>query len=178
MTKYLALLRGINVGGKNIIRMSDLKTCFEAMGFLEVMTYIQSGNVLFTSNETDIAILTRDIENRLSQVFTYQSKIVVITQNQLEIAVKNSPENFGMAPDEYRYDVLFLKEPLSPVEAMQSIRLREGVDTAHPGESVIYISRLISRAGQSYLNKVITLPIYQQMTIRNWNTTTKLYSLM
>ncbi len=178
MAKYLALLRGINVGGKNIIRMSDLKTCFESLGFREVTTYIQSGNVLFTSDEQDISKITNNIEVKLSKVFSYQSKIVLITQNQLEIVVNKAPENFGMAPDEFRYDVIFLKIPLTPAEAMKSIRIREGVDTAHQGENVIYVTRLISKAGQSYLNKVITLPIYQQMTIRNWNTTTKLLSLM
>lgn len=50
MTRYLALLRGINVGGKNIIKMADLKACFESLGFADVVTYIQSGNVLFVGH--------------------------------------------------------------------------------------------------------------------------------
>jgi uncharacterized protein (DUF1697 family) len=59
MNKYLALLRGINVGGNNIIKMVDLKACFEKMGFLDVSTYIQSGNVLFSSPETSLTKLFR-----------------------------------------------------------------------------------------------------------------------
>lgn len=58
MKRFVALLRGINVGGNNIIKMADLKTCFEEMGFANVVTYIQSGNVLFDSNETDQLKLT------------------------------------------------------------------------------------------------------------------------
>lgn len=166
MTRYLALLRGINVGGNNIIKMSDLKVCFESLGFGDVATYIQSGNVLFTSDESNKTSLTERIELKLSESFDYKSRIVLVTQRQLEMVMKGMPEGFSMAPDVYRYDVIFLKEPLTPVEAMKSFRLREGVDNAYQGDDVIYITRLISKAGQSYLNKIIILPVYQNMTIQ------------
>ena len=61
---------------------------------------------------------------------------------------------------------------------MKSVSIREGVDTAHVGKQTLYFSRLISRAAQSHLTKIIGLPVYQNMTIRNWNTTTKLLALM
>ena len=64
--RYIALLRGINVGGNNIIRMADLKQSFEELGFSEVTTYIQSGNVLFNSSEGDKQLLTGKIEAHLS----------------------------------------------------------------------------------------------------------------
>lgn len=176
-TCHIALLRGINVGGNNIIKMTDLKTGFEEMGFNDIATYIQSGNVLFKTKSTDKASLIRKIEKGLSERFGYQSRIVLITQPQLKKIVTAAPEGFGTDPDQYRYDVLFLKEPLTADEAIQSINLREGVDQAYKGNGVLYFSRLISKAGQSYLNKLITLPVYKEMTIRNWNTTTKLLAL-
>jgi uncharacterized protein (DUF1697 family) len=171
---YLALFRGINVGGNNIIKMVDLKSSFTNMGFEDVETYIQSGNVLFKYGESDKVALTNKIEKQLSDDFNYNSKIVLITLSQLKAIVEKAPPGFGSAPDEYRYDVIFLKEPLTTVEAMESIKIREGVDNVYPGKNVIYFSRLISRASQSYLSKIITLPVYKKMTIRNWNTTTKL----
>ncbi|RPH29677.1 MAG: DUF1697 domain-containing protein [Bacteroidales bacterium] len=177
-SQYLALLRGINVGGNNIIKMADLKACFESMGFANVITYIQSGNVLFKSAEQDKAKLTVDIENKLSNSFNYQSKIVLVTHEQLHVVVKDAPNGFGLNPDEYRYDVLFLKEPLTSSEAIKSVKARDGVDSAYTGNDVLYFSRLISKAGKSYLTKIISLPIYKNMTIRNWNTTTKLLELM
>jgi uncharacterized protein (DUF1697 family) len=177
-TQYIALLRGINVGGNNIIKMLNLKACFETLGFTDVATYIQSGNVLFKSDEKDIVSLTNKIEMELSHRFNYNSKIVLVTHEQLGRIVKKAPESFGIHPEEYRYDVLFLKDPLTPLEAMKSVKVREGVDHVYPGENVLYFSRLISKAGQSYLSKLITLPIYKNMTIRNWNTTTKLLTLM
>lgn len=177
-TQYLALLRSINVGGNNIIKMVDLKTCFEEMGFSDVVTYIQSGNVLFKSAEKDKGKLIKKIETGLSERFRYESRLVVIRQKQLKQVVKEAPRGFGKDPDTYRYDVIFLKEPLTPKDAMKSVSTKEGVDNAHTGKDVLYFSRLISKATQSHLTKIISLPVYQSMTIRNWNTTTKLLALM
>ena len=178
MNQYLVLLRGINVGGKNIIKMADLKTSFEEMGFSNVLTYIQSGNVLFQSDEKDKAVLTNRIENGLSNRFSFEAKVVVVSQKELAAIVRAAPEGFGVEEKKFRYDVIFLKEPLTSKEAMKSIRIREGVDAAFPGKRVLYTSRLIARAAQSYITKIIGTPVYQSMTIRNWNTTTKLLALM
>lgn len=173
-TQYVALLRGINVGGNNIIKMAHLKACFEQIGFDEVTTYIQSGNVLFSTPETDKASLINTIEKALSDRFGYKSRIVVITHEHLKRIVEEAPPGFGQQKDTYRYDVIFLKEPLTAAEAMKSVTPRAGVDAAHQGQGVLYFSRLTSKATQSYLSKIIGLPVYQHMTIRNWNTTTAL----
>jgi uncharacterized protein (DUF1697 family) len=176
--QYLALLRGINVGGKNIIKMADLRICFESLGFSDVVTYIQSGNVLFKSAEKDKARLTGKIERALSERFDYMSRIVLVSRSELRQVVVGTPRGFGKAPDKFRYDVIFLKEPLTPKEAMKSVSTKEGVDEAYLGRHVLYFSRLISKATQSRLTRIISLPVYQSMTIRNWNTTTKLLALM
>lgn len=176
--KYLALLRGINVGGKNVIKMADLKTCLEEMRLVGVSTYIQSGNVIFQSAEPDKLKLERKIERTLSKAFHYSSVVVVIPHGQLRQIVERAPEGFGKEPDQYRYDVAFLKEPLSAKEILGQLSLTEGVDQAYAGKLAFYFSRLTSRATQSRLNRITSLPIYQQMTIRNWNTTSKLLALM
>ncbi|WKZ35977.1 MAG: DUF1697 domain-containing protein [Anaerolineales bacterium] len=178
VTQYLALLRGINVGGKNIIKMADLKACFESLGFSDVVTYIQSGNVLFKSAEKDKAKLTNLIEMELPKRFNYAARLVTVTHKELKKTVDTAPRGFGSELERYRYDVIFLKEPLTPKEAMKNVSTKEGVDAAHMGEHVLYFSRLVSRASQSHLTKIISLPVYQSMTIRNWNTTTKLLALM
>ena len=175
---YLVFLRGINVGGKNTIKMAELKACFEKMGFADVATYIQSGNVLFRVSGKHQNTLTGEIEKALSKRFSYESCVVVVSQTELEKIVKHAFKGFGRDSDKYRYDVVFLKKPLTAREAIKNVCTREGVDKAHAGKGVLYFSRLIKRATQSYLRKIIQLPIYQQMTIRNWNTTTKLLALM
>lgn len=177
MKRFGALLRGINVGGNNIIKMADLKTCFESLGFANVVTYIQSGNVLFDSNETDQLKLTQQIENTLSERFNYSSKVVLLSQQALIQLVNAAPEGFGVNPDEYRYDVIFLKPPLTAEEALSKIKTKEGVDFVTTGEGVLYFSRLSAMSGQSQMTKMVDTAIYKEMTIRNWNTTTKLCEL-
>jgi uncharacterized protein (DUF1697 family) len=173
-TQYVALLRGINVGGNNIIKMADLRACFENMGLANVATYIQSGNVLFSTTEKDKTSLINTIEKALSESFDYNSRIVLITHQHLKSIVEEAPPGFGQQEDTYRYDVIFLKEPLTAAEAIKSVTTKAGVDTAHQGQAVLYFSRLSSRATQSHIRKIISLPMYQNMTIRNWNTTTAL----
>jgi uncharacterized protein (DUF1697 family) len=178
VNEYVALLRGINVGGSNLIRMSALKACFEAQGLRDVATYIQSGNVLFTAGRSNQLALTRQIEKALSKTFAYQSRVVVRSFEQIKAIVEEAPTGFGRRPAAYRYDVIFLKDPLTADEAMKSMTAKPGVDRVFAGDGALYFSRLISKAAQSHLSRVVGKPEYQSMTIRNWNTTGKLLELM
>jgi len=177
MSTYVALLRGINVGGKNLIRMPALKAAFEEEGFDDVATYIQSGNVLF-STSARAAELTDRIEAMLAEAFDYIPTVVVRSRKQMQGVVARAPKGFGTQPAKYRYDVIFLKEPLSATTAINAVPANPTVDTAHAGTGVLYFSRLTSKATASRLNRIVSSPIYPSVTIRNWNTTTKLLSLM
>jgi uncharacterized protein (DUF1697 family) len=179
MARYVALLRGINVGGKNPIRMPALAATFEDEGFGDVRTYIQSGNVIFSASSSDQAESARRIERMIRMAFNhYEASVVLRSRSQMRAIVEKAPKAFGSEPSTYRYDVLFLKPPLTARTAAKDIPTKEGVDQLWPGSGVLYWSRLISRATQSRISRVVSLPIYQQMTIRNWNTTTKLVELL
>jgi uncharacterized protein (DUF1697 family) len=180
MGRYVALLRGINVGGRNLIKMSALKASFEGHGLTGVVTFIQSGNVLFDAPGAGASPtkLVREIEALLSRTFGYQASVVLRSHKQLQAVVERAPGGFGRQPAKYRYDVLFLKEPLRPATAMGSVLTRAGVDEAHAGPGVLYYSRLISKVTQSQLSRIAGSPIYARLTIRNWNTTTKLLQLL
>jgi len=175
---YLALLRGINVGGKNVIKMADLRKCFEAEGFRDVVTYIQSGNVVFRSPSFGLRILTNRIEEMLATAFDYDASVVLRSRRQMRAVVAGAPTGFGEQPKTYRYDTLFLKAPLSVTTAMESVPTRPGVDEAWTGSGVLYFSRRIDQASRSYLSRLASMPVYQRMTVRNWNTTTRLLNLM
>jgi uncharacterized protein (DUF1697 family) len=179
VARHVALLRGINVGGKNAIPMPTLKTCFEEAGFANVATYIQSGNVVFDAPSSRQAELTRRIEGILRKAFGhYDASVVVRSRSQMRAIVERAPKGFGTEPATYRYDVVFLKPPLTAKTAIKEVSTKEGVDRIWAGTGVLYMSRLDSRATQSRLNRVASLPIYKSMTIRNWNTTTKLAELL
>ncbi|MGH7467986.1 MAG: DUF1697 domain-containing protein [Longimicrobiales bacterium] len=177
-TRHVALLRGINVGGNNIIKMVDLRVCFEAIGYADVATYIQSGNVVFSAKPADRASIISKIEKALDKTFGYESRIVLVSASEFEAVVRQAPAQFGTQPDDYRYDVLFLKEPLTAGEALQRISTKPGVDQAHAGDHALYFRRLISKAEQSHLTRLIQQPMYKSITIRNWNTTTRLLEML
>ena len=174
----LALLRGINVGGRNVIRMAELRNCFEAEGFRDVVTYIQSGNVIFRSPSSGLGTLTVRIEGMLVAAFGYKGRVAVRSRKQMQAVVEGAPEGFGARPDAYRYDTLFLMPPLTPADAMKQVRTKPGVDEAWAGGGVLYFSRLIDKASRSHLSRIASMPVYQSMTIRNWNTTTRLLRMM
>jgi uncharacterized protein (DUF1697 family) len=175
---YVALLRGINVGGNNVIKMTDLVGCFEDLGFAEVRSYIQSGNVLFRATARDSDQLTERIEVGLAKRFGYAATVVVRSRKQMTNIVSRAPQGFGSSPKTHRYDVLFLMPPLTGAKALRVLPRKAGVDEVFAGANEIYFSRLIKKATQSQLSRVVAMPIYKSITIRNWNTTTKLLQLM
>lgn len=179
MARYVALLRGINVGGKNLIPMPALKAAFEAGGFTDVSTYIQSGNVLFSSPAASSKELTQRIERVIHSTFAhYEASVVLRSKAQMRKVVADAPTGFGSRPNEYRYDAIFLKAPLTAKGAITHVEMKDGVDRCWAGTGVLYFSRLISKVTSSRINRIVGLPVYQQMTIRNWNTTTKLRELL
>ena len=176
-TCYITLLRGINVGGKNMIKMEQLRKMFSDMGFSDVQTYIQSGNVIFRTSESDKLLLTDRIENQLQNVFSAVIKVLILTAEDLEETVENTPEYFGSEPEKFRYDVWFLLPPTKVNDVVSNLHLREGVDFLQEGKNVIYTSRLISQLGKSNFSKIIQTQIFKNLTIRNWNTTKKLFEI-
>lgn len=173
---YLALLRGINVGGNNIIKMADLRASFEQMGFENVKTYIQSGNVLFATSKSLKQIETK-IKKQLAKDFDYHNPVLVIPASTLLSVIKDAPENFGQKPKEYKYDVAFLIDGIKGSQIIDQFELNPDVDAVWAGEHAVYYRRLIAKLTRSRINKIIGKPVYKQMTVRNWNTTTKIMKL-
>lgn len=95
--KYIALLRGINVGGKNKIKMIDLKKIFELLGFKNVKTYIQSGNVMFDCDSHDEVTLATQIENKIGETFKILVKVIIRSEGELRNIITNNP--FIKVPD-------------------------------------------------------------------------------
>jgi uncharacterized protein (DUF1697 family) len=174
--QYLALLRGINVGGRNLVRMTDLRAAVEEMGFADVATYIQSGNVLFRAPRQRRDELAVRIETELSRRFGVELKVVLLTAAQLKGVIDGAPRGFGAGS--HLCDVIFLRRPLTARRAFGVVEIREGVDAAWAGKGVLYFSRLASRASGSRLSRLVMRPEYQNMTIRSWSTTTKLHALI
>jgi uncharacterized protein (DUF1697 family) len=177
MGRYVALLRGINVGGKNQVPMAELRAAFEDDGFDAVESYIQSGNVVF---ETDRARrrLEGDVEEIMERDFGIPVVVVVRSHRQLCNVVRTAPDGFGRSPETFHSDVVFLKSPLTPARALAALDRREGVDEAWAGTGVVYFRRRSAERTRSRLSRITGRPEYAHMTIRNWNTTTTLLAML
>lgn len=175
-TTYVALLRGINVGGRNKVLMADLRAAFEDAGHESVETYIQSGNVVFTSGQPR-ASLAPALDTMLTERFGFDIPVAVRSHRQMRTVVHQAPDGFGADPDTYHCDVIFLRDGLTPAQALDSVETREGVDEAWKGASVLYFRRLSAERTRSKLSKVTQAAAYEHMTIRNWRTTTTLLEM-
>lgn len=171
MARYVALLRGVNVGGKNPVKMITLAACFEEHGFADVATYIQSGNVVFAARASSAAAMTRRVEAMLADALALPISVVLRTAAEMQKTLSAAPPSFGARTGTYRYDVAFLKAPLDAQTALAQVPTRPGVDEVHAGPGALYFRRLIAKASQSRMSRLTQLRIYPQMTIRNWATT-------
>lgn len=179
-TRYVALLRGINVGGRKPVPMADLRAAFEESGYADVSTYIRSGNVLFSSDRPRTE-LEDHVEEVLERRFGIPLVVVVRSHRQMRAVVETAPPGFGEQPDTYHSDAIFLRAPLTPKRVMAVVEaggLREGVDQAWPGTGVVYFARLSAQRTRSKMSRLISTPEYKLMTIRSWATTTKLLALL
>jgi uncharacterized protein (DUF1697 family) len=179
MTRYLVLLRGINVGGRNKVPMAALRELLESHGHTKVSTYIASGNVILTSDQSAGAI-KRELEEALPKTFKLDSELIavlVLTQAQIRAIVRDRPKGFGDEPDTYNSDAVFLMG-IDTATAMKVFDPRPGVDSVWPGTGVIYSQRLTAQRTKSRLGKIVGTAAYRSMTVRNWATTMALLERM
>jgi uncharacterized protein (DUF1697 family) len=176
----VVLIRGINVGGKNPVPMAGLRECLEQLGCTAVSTYIASGNAIVDST-VPVKALAASLEEELPRRFHLHDEIVkvlVLTSDRLHAVVEDRPKGFGDEPKKYHSDAIFLMGGLHIDEAMKVFAPREGVDVVWPGRGVIYSQRLSAERTRSRLSKIVGTPSYKSMTIRSWQTTTKLVALL
>ena len=176
--RYLALLRGINVGGNNIIAKDDLRSCFEDLGFTSVRTYIQSGNIVFRADAGDQEQLTARVEAGLSARFSYAARAVVLSYAGYRALLDAAPPAWGEDPV-CRHNALFTLAGTTPAEVLASIPpVKEELETVAAGPGVVFWSAEKERVTRSAFVKLPAHPIYQQVTIRNHNTVRRLATLL
>ena len=177
MIKHLALLRGINVSGHNMIKMDALKTTLEVVGFTNVETYIQSGNVFVESDEESAFGVGFKIKQEIFKTFGHDVPTIVIGKNDLELCFKNNPFLKGKDVDTKKLYVAFISKELSS-SAINELKISQ----FKPDEAVIDGNKIFikydvgagkTRFDQKYIEKKLNVTA----TIRNWNTITKLLEM-
>jgi len=174
---YAALLRGINVGGNNKIDMKKLKLSFESLGFEKVVTYINSGNVIFKTDLEDLKLITEKIEAKILVDFGFSVKVIVTPKVDFENICKAAPVEW-VNNDEIKCDVLFLWDEMQSPETVNMLNLVQNIDTVIYESGAIIWSVYRENYNKSAMQKFIKTPVYPKMTARNINTTRKILEIM
>jgi uncharacterized protein (DUF1697 family) len=174
---FVALLRGVNVGGNNIISMRALKESFEKSGFTQVATYINSGNVIFTTKELDARKLEKKVEQILSKDFQLDSKVVVRSVSEMAKLVESLPKNWT-GDSRYRYNVMFLRHTIDSEKILEELAAKSGAEQFEYRQGALLWSAEVSELARTSMQKLSSRKVFQDMTVRNLNTTKKLYELM
>jgi uncharacterized protein (DUF1697 family) len=178
--KYVALLRGINVGGNHRVPKTELKTALENLGFHDVVIYINSGNAIFTSDAEPSA---SDIQAALEEYFGFPIPTLVLTRDKIKaIAAAIPPDWTNDAPKSdksgQKSDVLYLFDEANAPDILERIGYRPEAETMIYVDGAVLAN--VSRANQSRysLLKVVGTPLYRQITVRNIITARKLAELV
>lgn len=176
--KYVALLRGINVGGNNKLPMAELRQCLSEIGLDNVKTYIQSGNLLFESDETDKTKLTSKLEECIQNQFGLTVPVVLLSRPEYEHIAANVPKNWMNNPD-WKYNYIFLKQPYDIGQVLTNIgQLKPDIESLDVGQGVLYQGISIKGFGSAAGGNIAGKSVYKIMTIRNHNTVSKLVELL
>jgi uncharacterized protein (DUF1697 family) len=174
MTKYIALLRGINVGGKNIIKMDLLRELFESLKFQNVKTYIQSGNVIFETKETDKISLAKRIEKELHKHLDDNVMVFLRTLSEFEKIVKSNPFKKIKFPSSTKLYVSFVENKLNNLQKLPIVSIKKDVEIFEIIDCEVFsITREINgRFG--FPNIFVEKEFKVSATTRNWDTVCKL----
>lgn len=174
---YVALLRGINVGGNNRVEMKRLKETFLRVGMESVSTYINSGNIIFSDDRHKRPELSALLENAILEDFSLEIRVLVKSLVEYDAVMEVLPASWTN-DDEMKSDVLFLWDEADPETVSSGLPAREGIDTVvlAPGAVLWSVSRKdVTRSG---LVKIVGTALYKQMTVRNVNSARKIHALM
>lgn len=174
---FVALLRGVNVGGNNIISMSSLKASFEKMSFTGVSTYINSGNILFKAKERDARKLETKIEAMLSKEYKLGCKVVVRSFSEMASLIENLPKDWN-GDAQWKYNVIFLRHSIDSEKVVESLGAKPEIEKVVYYPGTLLWSARISDMNRTTMQKLSSQKLFQDMTVRNTNTTRKLYELM
>lgn len=176
--KYIALLRGINISGKNKILMSELKKEFTNLGYKEVVTYLNSGNVVFESDIKDKNVIKDNIQIMIKNIFELDIPTYVITSQKLEELIKHSPEWWGKDNKEIYDNIIFIIPPTTYNEVFDTIGSPNEYEKIQEYKNNVFWSfELKNYRKANWWNKTASTNISNKITIRTANTMKKVLEI-
>lgn len=176
-TIYVALLRGINVGGKMAVKMTELKACLEQLGYSQIHTYGNSGNVIFTAAATDRSQLEASLEEALATRLAMPIGVFIRSLADMTEVVNGIPGDWQPG-SERKYDIIFLRQRIDHPTLIDELRPNPAIEDLRYQPGVLFWSIHLRDFSKSHLSKLVGTALYQDMTIRGPSTIRKVYHLM
>ena len=173
---YVALLRGINVGGNNKVDMKKLKATFESLGYANVVTYINSGNIVFEDSLKGQESLAGEIGDAIKRDFQLDIRVLVKSFEDMKLICEQLPDTW-VKNEIMRTDVMFLWEDFDSPEILQRIKITP-VDNVKYAPGAVLWNVEYADYNKSGISKLAGTEIFRNMTIRNVNTIRKLHEIM
>lgn len=173
----MALLRGVNVGGKNKVNMKELKATFEDAGMTSVRTYINSGNAIFTTAGRRQLRLADTLEDAIARRFGFRIDLLVRDLKNMRAVVKAIPPGWKN-DDTTKCDVMFLWDAVARPSILKQLQVKPDIDDVRYAAGAIIWRADRNGLTRSGMMKLVGTDLYKQMTIRNVNTTRRLLELM
>src|ERR1700687_2041437 len=173
---YVAFLRGVNVGGKGIVSMAAIKEALVALGLSDVRTYINSGNVIFSTRASDAQRLTARIEKALEQHTGMAIKVLVMDHKTLKKMVLAIPRNW-VDDKTMRTYVLLLWKELDDRTILERLSIKPGGDELRYTHGAVVWRVDRENVGRSHMHRIVGTPLDKKITIRSANTMRKLNEL-
>ncbi|MFG6149339.1 DUF1697 domain-containing protein [Halobacillus sp. B23F22_1] len=174
---YVALLRGINIGGRNKINMKLLKQTFEKAGMHNVVTYINTGNIIFSKEDHSKSELATILKEAIHEDFDLQIKVVVRSLDDITRIINEIPEKWKN-DKEMKSDVLFLWDEVDNETVLNNLVIKPNIDTVKYVPGAVLWSVNKKNVNKSGMSRIVGSKIYKQVSVRNVNTTRKIYKLM
>ena len=177
MERYISILRGINVSGKNLIKMAALRTSFENLGFGDVTTYVQSGNIIFSAKKTAIKNLEEEIYQQIKVDFGFEIPTIVLTLEILQKVIAGNPFVNDSKKDPAFFHVTFLSSTPDNVDIKEiEAKKQEGEEIIFEN-NVFYLYCPVGYGNTKLNNNFLEKKTKVNATTRNWKTTNELLKI-
>jgi uncharacterized protein (DUF1697 family) len=177
MPTFISMLRGVNLVSHNRMKMEALRTSLGALGFEQVQTYIQSGNVVFRSQESSAAKLCEKIEKQIFSDFGFTVPVILLTAKEMGVVIKNNPFLTQTGIDSSRLHITFLSQTPAASAVQTLAKLPAGADHFHHSRKAVYLYCPGGYGETKLSNNAFEKLLSVRATTRNWKTVNNLYQM-
>jgi uncharacterized protein (DUF1697 family) len=177
MTTYISILRGVNVSGQKLIKMDDLRKLYENLGFHNVTTYVQSGNVIFTTKDIELDKLRQKISKEIEKKYRFEVPVILLTIDKLKQIIDNNPFIKDSGKDQSALYATFLSSKPGQFDFNAIVEKKQNNEEIIFSDNVVYLYCPNGYGRTKLTNNFLEAKLKVEATTRNWKTTNEILKI-